>query len=454
MMAQDILDIVGGTILDGTGAKPRPNTALRAEDGRIVAIWSGEGRPPNARAPAGRTIDATGKTVMPGLIDAHCHISYGEGRTAEELDIYSGAEWSTARAIWNARKVLNAGVTSFCDPGSSWLVAVTVRDAVANGMFPGPRVFAGGRHIGADGAFVDYFPSWLGMPVSAEGVLCPTRDEMLREVRLQTKNRVDLIKLSGDSQVQEKCPDAGPCFTDEEIEDVVDLSHRLGRKVTIHARYPETIVAAVRAKVDWIIHATYLRRQDIGYVRDAGIALCPTLTFAANIVEWGKDAGVEAGHIEARKREIGGLVETHQLTHEAGIPLLAGSESGFSMTPYGEWHARELELLVKLLGLSPMEAILAATRNNARAFGWENEVGTLQPGRRADILIVDGDPLADIRILQDPSKILSVLQGGVEIDRSGGIPQRARMGHERGFAVSTKRLRRDAASGQVIYADR
>src|SRR5580704_18055437 len=271
------LDIVGGNLIDGIAERPVSNASLRVKDGRIVAVWNGTQAPREVSERADRVLDAAGKTVMPGLIDAHCHISYGEGRSAEEVDIYGGAEWAAVRAVWNCRKVLCADVTSFCDPGSTWLVAVTARDAIASDMFPGPRIFAAGRHIVGDGGFADYFPSWLGMPISAEGVLCQTRDQIVTEVRRQVKNRVDLVKISGDSQAQEKLDDAGPCFSDEELALIVTTAHRLGRKTTIHARYAETVVAAVRAKVDWLIHASYMRRQDIGFVRDSRTPICPTL---------------------------------------------------------------------------------------------------------------------------------------------------------------------------------
>ncbi len=436
------LDIVGATLIDGIADRPKSNCSLRVKDGRIAALWEGARAPAEANGPADRMIDATGKTVMPGLIDAHCHISYGEGRSAEEVDVYGGAEWAAVRAVWNCAKVLRAGVTSFCDPGSTWLVAVTARDAIASGMFAGPRIFAAGRHIAADGGFADYFPSWLGMPVSAEGVLCHTRDEMVREVRQQVKNRVDVVKMSGDSQAQERLDAAGPCLSDEEMQAIVSTAHALGRKTTIHARYPNTVAAAVRAGVDWVIHASYMRDGDIGLVRDAAIPICPTFTFTANIVEWGRDVGVDPNYIDVKKRELDALARIHRRGHEAGITMLAGSEAGFSVTPYGEWHARELELMVELIGMSPMAAIKAATSNNAAAFGWAGDVGVLARGARADILVVDGDPLADIAILGDPKKILTILHDGDEVDRAQPIPERKRMAHERGFNVSQQKLGR------------
>jgi imidazolonepropionase-like amidohydrolase len=333
-------------------------------------------------------------------------------------------------------------VTSIIDPGGVYHVGVAVRDAINAGMFPGPRIYTAGRHISADGAFADYFPSILGLPDSAEGVLCGTKAEMLREVRQQIKNRVDFIKLSGDSQAQERDNEAGPCFSDEELGAVIGMSHQLGRKVTVHARYAETIIAMVRNKVDWILHASHLRAQDVGYVRDSGVFLCPTVTFAQNIIDFGAECGSEPGHIEFRKREVEGLINTYRRACDAGIPIMAGSESGFSMCPYGDWHAKEIELLVTLFGLKPMDAILAMTRNNALVIGWQNDVGTLKVGCLGDILIVDGNPLDDVRILQDPKKITAIFKGGEEVMRKP-VPLRPRMGHERGFAVSTRYLRRD-----------
>jgi len=146
--------------------------------------------------------------------------------------------------------------------------------------------------------------------------------------------------------------------------------------------------------------------------------------------------------MDLRKREMEGLIRTYRMAHAAGVPIMSGTESGFAMSPYGDWHARELELLVDLVGLSPMEAITAATHTNARAIGWEKEVGSLAVGCYGDLLIVDGDPLRDVRMLQDPRKITAVFKGGQEIERVP-VPPRRRMGHESGFAVSTRRLERD-----------
>ena len=437
-----MFEIRGGTLIDGKGGAPVQDAVVQiSADGRISGIFSKENS--RDRKPATSFFDASGLTVMPGLIDAHCHISYGEARSAEEVDVYGGADWCAVRAVHNAGKVLQAGVTSICDCGSTWNTAVTARDAIANGMFPGPRIFAAGRHIVADGGFADYFPTWLGMPESAEGVLCKTRDAMVSEIRQQVKNRADLIKVSGDSQAQEHRMDVGPCFSDEELALIVKTAKGLGRKLTIHARYAETVLAAARAGFDWIIHASYMRQGDIGFVRDKQIPICPTLTFTANIAEWGKEAGVDPNYVEVKKRELDALTEIHQRAHKAGISMMSGSEAGFSVTPYGEWHAREIELLVKLVGLSPMEAIVAATRTNARALGWEDRLGTLEPGKLADVLVLEGDPLRDVAVLSEPGRIRAIFKDGKPVALPEvQPPPRRRLSHERGFGVSARILHR------------
>jgi imidazolonepropionase-like amidohydrolase len=437
-MTQDakILDIVGATLIDGSGERPLTNASIRIIQGRIAKVWSAD-RDKAPEQPAERTVDAQGKYVIPGLIDAHCHISYGEGRTAEEVDIYGGADWAAVRSVWNAGRVLHAGVTSFCDPGSTWNVAVTCRDAIESGMFEGPRIFAAGRHIVADGGFADYYPSWLGMPDSAEGVLCHSRDEMLREVRVQVKNRVDLIKISGDSQAQEKNLAAGPCFLPEEMQAIVELAHQLGKKTTIHARYDKTVKAAIAAGVDWVIHASYLNPADVGILRDSQTPICPTITFTANVVEYGREAGVDQNYVDVKKRELDALAKVHEAAYRAGVVFMAGSEAGFSMTPYGDWHAREIECLVKYCGLSTMDALLASTRNNAAAFGWGEEVGTLKEGAAADLIVLERNPLEDIAVLGRPDGFTMILKSGVPVEpRFGHAVTRRRMGHERGFPVS------------------
>src|SRR6266511_4416234 len=180
--------VVNGTLIDGTGRPPRPLRWIEFVDGRITDVQVGDGAGPPRPTGAGVAVDARGLTVLPGLVDAHCHISYGEVRAEEELDLYASAEYRAIRAMWNAGKVLRAGVTSISDPGGTWYVGVAVRDAIRAGYFPGPRITAAGRYLTTHTGLADFYPTWIGTPPSSSGVLATSAETTLDEIRAQVKN--------------------------------------------------------------------------------------------------------------------------------------------------------------------------------------------------------------------------------------------------------------------------
>ncbi len=173
-----------------------------------------------------------------------------------------------------------------------------------------------------------------------------------------------------------------------------------------------------------IYHASYMDDSALEAVIDNGTALCPTFTLLGNLADYGSKVGSAPELVELFRAEIETTGQMIAKAHQAGVPVLAGSETGFAVTPCGEWHARELELLVQYCGFSPMEAILAATRNGAAALRMEGRIGTIEPGRAADILVVDGDPLQDVRILQDKSRLREVIARGRRTDLVTPIPER------------------------------
>src|SRR5882762_11001519 len=193
--------IVNGTLIDGSGRAPAALGWLKISAGRIEEVCVEKSRPlpPQAKV----VLDAEGLTVMPGLVDAHCHLSYGDARNIEEQDLYGSAEYRAIRGTWHAGKVLRAGVTSVSDPGGSWQVAVAIRDAIKAGMFPGPRITAAGRYLTSHTGLTDYFPAWVGNVPSGVGALTKNHAEMLDEIRRQVKGGVDFIKIaaSGESSI-------------------------------------------------------------------------------------------------------------------------------------------------------------------------------------------------------------------------------------------------------------
>jgi imidazolonepropionase-like amidohydrolase len=395
-----------GRVVDGRGSAPLDDTSVLIHGDQIVRVGTGATAEAVPRGDTLTTIDATGQTVMPGLIDAHCHLTYGESLTQEEQDLYTSAESRTLIAAWNVSKMLSAGVTSFCEPGGSYYIGVAIRDAIERGMVKGPRMTSAGRYLTTSNGIADFYPTSVGVPEGSVGLLTNTADEMVAAVRRHVKNGVDLIKLA-DSPYGEF-----QAFTYDEMARVTEVAHQLHRKVTIHARGAAEVGAAVRAGVDWVMHGNLMTDEVIEQLAASKIPLCPTLLLHANWSQYGSLFGVPKPIKDGTKRMLERSGETLHKAHDAGVRFMMGTDTGFSATPFGEWHARELELLVEYAGLSPLEAIQAGTQGSALAVNAEGRLGVIAPGMAADVLVVNGDPAADVRVLQDRSRLSAIISRG------------------------------------------
>lgn len=415
--------VAGGTVIDCSGDKPKERTAVLIDGNRIIKV----GPEDELRAlalktePTPATIDATGLTVMPGLIDAHAHTSYSDITSTEELNIYSSVEYRSLRAALNVRKILRAGVTTIVDPGSTYNIAVAIRDGIRSGLLEGPRMAAAGQYISTYNGAGSPFPTWMENPVGSFSVIRNTRDEMITEVRRQVRNGVDLIKLNGDGDVLRSEGLLLGSFTLDDLKAVSEMAHLLGKRCTIHARGGRSAADAARAGFDWIIHASFLSDDDVGVLIDTQTPITPTFSLLANSSEWGPDLGMPPAVIDGYKRELEAAARGISKAYRGGVTIMAGTDSGQSSVPHGEWHAREMEHLMRYVGMSSMDALMAGTRNGAYAYG-SDEVGTIAPGKLADLLVVDGNPLVDITVLQDKSRIKIIMQDGVVVDRSVPLP--------------------------------
>jgi imidazolonepropionase-like amidohydrolase len=412
----------GGTVLDGTGAAPRSGEAVLLRGDEIVALGADASEQAATLGDEVLRIDATGKTVMPGLIDAHTHLTFGEPTGNDELFFHRTEAYSSLLSGYNSTKVLRAGVTSAMDADCLWNIGVELRDAITAGIVEGPRLKAGGN------ALMTTVGGTAGRLIADEGrtgyaTVVRTKDEIVGEVRRQIKYGVDWIKVHVTGLIPTQKGEI-KTWTFEELKTVCDTAHELGTPVVGHCRNSESTKEAARAGMDMIYHASYMDDDALQAVIDAGSVLCPTFTLLGNLADYGEWIGTAPELLEVFRAEIKTTAQQVRKAHDAGVKILCGSETGFAVTPVGEWHARELQLLVDYCGFSPMEAIVAGTANGAIAMRMEGELGTLEVGRRADVLLVDGDPLADIGILQDPQRITAVISRGVEIDRSRPIVQR------------------------------
>ena len=410
------LVIQHGTLIDGSGKPPRPNDAIVIEGNRIRSI----GRLPKGVRLDDRehvhVIDASGQWIMPGLIDGHCHLSFGypavEGiRSAKGT---TSPEFSTLRAAKNAQTVLHSGVTSLSVPGGTWFIDAAVRDAIAAGLIEGPRIFCAGRFIVTYGSITDNEPSWVGTPEHANGVLANSTAEMVTEVRRQCKHGVNFIKIAdstwGDFQT----------IAPEELVAVTQEAHRRQARITIHARGSGSTRAAAEAGVDWILHADLATEADLEAVATAGVRLMPTLTFLRRALEVGREFGRSQREIDAIKRNWESGLRVLERTRALGITVLCGTDSGNSpLMPYGALHAHEAEILVRYGGYTPMQAIVACTRENAFVVGLEHDVGVLEAGKLADVLVLTADPVADIRVLQGGRHLAMLIKNGKIVDLDG-----------------------------------
>lgn len=424
--------INNGTLLDATGASPKQNMSVFVSGNRIDKIGSSQELKAYVEGKKGySTIDAAGMTIMPGLIDTHCHISYGDILSFEELDLYASVEFRSIRAAWNAKKVLRAGITSICDPGSTWNISVAVRDAIDCGMIEGPRMSCAGRYITTFNAIGSPWPTWMEHPASSFAVLCNTRDEMITEVRREVKDGVDLIKVAGDGDTltNERSP-AGSLSPDD-LQAIADTTHRLRKRCTIHARSGRIAADAARAGFDWVIHASFLSDEDLAAFVKHRTPICPTLSLLANTLEWGPDLGVPERVLDGYKRELEAASKNLTKAYKAGVMMLAGTDTGQGPVPYGEWHARELEHLMTYIGMSSMDAIIASTRDAALTVNPRPQMGTLEVGKLADILVVDGDPIADVAVLQDLDRLKVVMKDGQVVDTKTPIRERTVYGWEK-----------------------
>jgi len=415
MSGNKTLVIRNGQVIDGSGTPTVRNDAIVIAGNRIKSVGA---LPPDIQLEDHKNvkvIDAAGQWIMPGLIDAHCHVSYGyplikgEGKGKGT----TRPEFSTLKSARSVQRVLRSGVTSISVPGGTWFTDVGVRDAIRLGLMEGPRMFVAGRMIVTYGCIEDDEPSWEGTPDHSIGKLCNTADEMVTEVRRQGKHGVNFIKMadsrSGESQMLAR----------EEIAAVVGEAHRRNLKVAIHSRGAGSTRAAAEAGVDWIVHADLATDRDLEAVAKAGMPILPTATFLWVVIDLGNRIGPDNVQLDHSRmmRHYESLGKLMHKCRELGIRLLVGTDTGNNaFTPYGDLHAKELEIFVKHGGYSPIEAIVAATRTNALAVGLEGQVGEIAPGKLADIIMLDRDPVADITVLQGGKHLTHVIKDGRIVD--------------------------------------
>ncbi len=397
-----------GRVVDVERARVLNDQLIRIEDGRIAAIG------PFASAPdAGAFIDWSQKTVLPGLIDMHTHL-VGDIQSAGVADplLTSGAQDVLIGAA-HAKATLRAGFTTVRDVGA-WraFTDVALRDAINAGYVDGPRMAVSGGYftIPGGGGAITGLADDMTLPADYEAGIVRGADDARQKARTFLQHHVDFLKMIATGAVLTVGTDPGlPELSEEEMRAIVEEARKYGKKVTAHAHGAEGAKAAIRAGVASIEHGSLLDGEALSMMKKRGVYLVADIYNGDYIDEVGSRDEWPAETLQKNRDTTQTQRDVFRKAVTMGVPIAYGTDSG--VYPHG-WNANQLPYMVKY-GMTPMQAIQSATVNAAKLLGWEKNVGSLGPGRYADMVAVDSDPLADINALTG-EKI--VMKGGEIVD--------------------------------------
>jgi imidazolonepropionase-like amidohydrolase len=400
-------------ILDGSGGNPVPGSVL-VQANRIKAVGRGNASIPTAGA---TVIDGAGATLMPGMCEAHTHFSWNDAATLAGIQTMPLEE----HVLWCAkvaRRYLEAGFTSCVGAACAKpRLDVVIRNAIDAGQIPGPRYLAASQEITVPGALGDETLPHLPFPEFSFGVNVNGAEDMRKVVRMFLKYGVDSIKLnlSGDNFTPQSPADTA-WMTDAEVAAAMEEVRMRGKRGTAHARSAASVKQALRHGIDVIYHASYTDDETLDMLEAArdrvfvapGIAILYAMLYEAE--PWGitHAKAVQMGY----QHEWDHAVDSLKAMHRRGVRILFGGDYGFAFTPHCQ-NARDLEFFVKYLGFTPGEAIRCATQYGGQIMMKPDELGLIKEGYLADLLLVDGDPMANLAILREPKRMLAVMKDGV-----------------------------------------
>ena len=398
------------TVWDGTGAAPFAGDVL-IEGNRVRQV--AKGRSGQIRAPGVEVIDARGLTLMPGLVEGHAHLSFcGATKNTDLGDI--PPEEHVLQTMHNAKTLLDHGFTSAYSAASAKLrLDVVIRNEVNAGRIPGPRIRAAGPEITVTAGLGD--DNRLHMARESFGLIADGPEAIARAARLCIREGVDNVKIniSGDDFVP-AAKGAMTVMREDEVRAAVEVAHSFGKKIASHSRASESVKRAVNAGVDVIYHCEFADDETLDLLEAARdrIFVAPAIGLIWNTLHEAEAWGIS--YENARNMGMERVLENAQRTYaqmrKRGIRVAIGGDYGFAWAPQGT-NARDIEHFVKLFGYSPAEALQCATKVGGEMMGLE--LGLVQPGYLADLLLVDGDPVHDVRVLQDADRLLLIMKDGV-----------------------------------------
>jgi imidazolonepropionase-like amidohydrolase len=400
----------GGRLFDGTGADPIPDGAVLVEGTRISAV----GPVDELDVPDDATVLNVGdRTLMPGIVDAHTHLTIFNSRVRGRFrlsDPKNSLPYNTIRAMESVASYIDKGVTTQREVGGREFISASLRDAIEEGRIPGPRVLPSGPILTPTAGLDDKRPYFVEGNL-ANGWEVNGRQEVVEAVREQYKAGVATIKVDASGAWTSFSDSKTPTMSEAEMAAAVEEAHKFGLRVAAHAQATDGIKNAARAGVDTIEHATYLDEEGLELILDNDIVVVPTLVPFEEFLEAGEGIEMNDDQRAALESDRAAQRESFRMAHENGVKLAVGSDAIPPMVPHGDTH-REIRHFHRQ-GFSEREALVAATKASAEAVGLDGEIGTLEPGKYADVLAVDGNPLADLDVLAERPTV--VLKEGVVV---------------------------------------
>lgn len=404
--------VQNGQVIDGTGKSAVSNGCVHLDSGKIIYVGAADQAP--EAPPAAEVIDAQGGSILPGLVEAHFHPTYFNVSELEDLDIKYPVEYVTLLASVNAKLALECGYTSARSGGSLFNIDVWMKKGIENDLIPGPRMAASGREICGVGGLMDWNPDFRKIGMEGLILLVNGPEDARSAVRKLVKDGVEWVKTypTGDAAAPDTNDHHTLCMTFDEMHAVVQTAHNHSMKVTGHCRATEGIKNALLAGYDTLEHGTFMDDETMELLLQRDVPVVPALQFEWASIEYGPEFGLPQNVIDGHQETLDGGAESARRILKEGGRLGMGGDYGFAWTPHGT-YAKELTFFVNHVGFTPLETIMCATKTGAEIMGRDDEFGTLEVGKLGDVLVVAGDVLDDISLIEDRQNILAVLQGGI-----------------------------------------
>jgi imidazolonepropionase-like amidohydrolase len=397
------------TVLDADGVRPRSTVVV--EDRRIAAVRSGGTAVETT--PQDRVVDLGGRTVMPAMVSSHFHATYHElGSKTAPFGLEEPPALQAVRAAQHLELLLRSGFTGAVSAGAPFAIDASMKAAIAEGIFPGPRLMAGSRDVSTTGHAGDKSFPWY-WDVGARGAVNRSDgpNEFRRAVREEVKQGAEIIKMFVTGGHGTVAPSEQTEMTREELTAGIEAAHQRGALVRGHIANRDALHMALDAGIDVVDHGDGLDEAAIERMVAQGTFLVPSQLFPARFAEMMGGAGGGLGFSASMVADIERALAILPVANEAGVKLLSGDDYGAIGLPHGR-YADELAFYVKEAGIPPLDVIRWATRNGFELMGRAHELGSVREGYLADLLVVDGDPLSDIGVLQDRKRLLAVMKGG------------------------------------------